>query len=244
MKLFHNQQAEAFRPAFPQEIEKSSGYATAKPVEEHAAAQTATFSLTPDFWLRLLKEPDVAAEWERRLNADISQVREKVEAEARVQGFAQGVEEGRVRAREDFKVQIEAIRVDLDRTFAGLLAEKMEILHDHSSSLKEALEHVLTKFFIGGSDIKILTVDRWLQSLIKEVPPGEWELRVHPEVYARLQPEWSHIAERYTCKLASDAALATTEVRFSFGTGEFYFSSEEQKARLDSLLRTAGAITE
>lgn len=231
MKSSHNTEPSSFRPSFPTSGE-SEGFATSSA----GAISSEQFSLSPEVWTALLKDPDVARQWEQRVAEGVAQETQQAEADARTKGQAEGFEAGRVEGRKEAEASIQRLKDQLETTLGLILKEKHTVLNAHSEEFCKVLDHLMTRFLVPEPELKVRAVERWLESIANELPREGWTLRVDTAAYSALAADWGLLQSKYECRLVSDESLAPGDLSFHFGTGEMIFNREAQLAQLQSLL--------
>jgi flagellar biosynthesis/type III secretory pathway protein FliH len=204
--------------------------------EEPAADR---FSLASRYLEVLWKDDAFREQWEdvieRRLQeryvAENTAVREKVLADARAEGLAEGIRQGQAR--------IEEACTELHTFSRRILNEKEALLHSHERQWCDTMLHLLKRFMIPRPEEFISVLQAWLEDSMRgfsqkskvRIYLGETDFERLNEVLA-----FRVNAQSLPYDFGTDRGLAPGEVRCEFEGGGAFFSPSQELGELEAYL--------
>ncbi len=205
-------------------------------VDAPSEVKKAKFHLPSSFWAAIQTDPALKAEWDQRVDARAREILESEAApqkqaileEARKQGIAQGLEEGKQRAQE--------ICDRLEAIATGVVKEKEALLHSHERVWCQTLSRTAQRFLAPLSPERLSSLQGWLEEGIGELAKsGKIRVLVSPSVLAQLgelatgsMPHW---------EWAADPNVKDGDLRVELEGGGLLFSSQDQSEKIDAKLK-------
>lgn len=195
------------------------------------------FSLPTSFWDAIQRDPELRAEYERRvesrakelLEADATPQKQQIFDQARKDGFEQGVQEGRK--------QLQECQLHLENIAKQVIAEKVELLHQHEGIWVETVGHLMKRFLVPQTKERLANLKKWLEEAIGDLSrQAKIQVALAPSVMSEVKAitmaeETSH------WDWVEDRSLNEMEIRVNLLGGGLLFSPQAELAKLEEKLK-------
>jgi flagellar biosynthesis/type III secretory pathway protein FliH len=194
------------------------------------------FSMPSVVWENIERDPQVKAEFDKRVEARLQAIlhtetapqRQALFDQAKKEGLEQGIAEGQSKVAESCKY--------LETIAKRIIEEKQEILRAHEGIWCEAVYHLMKRFLVPLSVEKLKALHDWMESAIGDLE-RQSKLRVllSPGLYAQASqlaipadaPQWEWV---------EDKSLSDSELRVEIAGGGIFFSPESEWTKFEKLL--------
>lgn len=193
-----------------------------------SAESGGVFQLPSFFWDAVEKDPAIAVEFNRRVEARARQILEQegseawksLQASVSAEGIDRGVAEGRER--------VDKACAALETIAQKFLADRERLMHRHEGIWCEAIRYLSSRFLIPLTADRLKELQAWIEQGIGSVENQTTiQVAVSPKVFESLQsfsaPGWSWVA---------DPQLKDGDLRVDLDGGGLHFSAEEEVERL------------
>lgn len=224
------------RKSYPEDFELTQPAASSGTFRGQEVESSRQFVLAGQAWEALLSDPEIRARVDILVN-ERAERRAAEEINAMKQAaIAEGREQGERAAEQERETLVTQMKDSFDSICRTILAEKEALLRTHEAQWCRAMSQVLKRFLVPLPQTTLDCVRAWMEENRDAFQrTGLVEVWLSPQAWRALGSKMT-ADDSSNWRLMEDTSLEDGQIRCTCDGVGFYFASDEQVARLETLI--------